>query len=347
MKNLCLNLIFLLFAIGMAAGSDSGDMLVIAGLDELVVIHSNGTAELLSRGVAGAVFSPDGRSVLFAVNEKLIVMTLDTHATQEVVQLPAGARFGQVDWAPDGKAIAYEQIVSGKDEDLFLAPFPPQQGPARNLGHWYQGFSFSRDGSRIVHAVNLPFALEVVDVSTGKRTLLHKAKNVVWAARFSPDGKFIAYTQTVPEPEGSGKPAADDEPDCSGPTMELHLYSLSEGSDTVVTIHDAKAPPSVYNFAWSPDSRRIALELGTDDCQSPSGDAAVFVSSLDQKYQARVSDASPSTNPLFSPDGSGLVFVDSSQNPYRLWRYDFSSNALTLVTRGDKKYGEIEAVDWK
>jgi hypothetical protein len=94
---------------------------------------------------------------------------------------------------------------------------------------------------------------------------------------------FIAYQKTVGEPASSVQGSEDDEPDCSSPNTELRLYSLINCSDTAVSI--PKAPPIVYNFSWSPDGRRIAIELGTEDCGSPSGDAAVFVTSVDQKIQ--------------------------------------------------------------
>jgi Tol biopolymer transport system component len=253
---------------------------------------------------------------VWRVDAKLLVMTLSTRVTTELVHPPAGTGFGQVVWTPDGSAIAYEATARGNGgmaDDLFLAPFPPERGPVRNLGHWYQGFSFSPDGRRIVHAINSPFALEVLDVATGTRTLLHKASNVVWDAKFSPDGKFIAYQKTVGEPASSVQGSEDDEPDCSSPNKELRLYSLIDGSDTAVSI--PKARLSVYNFSWSPDRRRLAIELGTEDCGSPSGDAAVFVTSVDQKVQKQISTSSPSVQPAFSPDGSAIAFVDSSQFP--------------------------------
>jgi len=279
-------------------------------------------------------------------------MTLSTRVTTELVHPPAGPAgtgFGKVAWTPDGSAIAYEATVRGNGgmtDDLFLAPFPPERGPVRNLGHWYQGFSFSPDGRRIVHAINSPFALEVLDVATGTRTLLHKASNVVWDAKFSPDGKFIAYQKTVGEPAASSvQRSEDDEPDCGSPNTELRLYSLIDGSDTAVSI--PKAPPSVYNFSWSPDSRRLAIELGTEDCESTSGDAAVFVTSVDQKVQKQISTSSPSVQPAFSPDGSAIAFVDSSQSPARLFRYDLASETRSVIRRASANENDYVLLDWK
>lgn len=340
-------LVFLPLVAGVAVAFESGDMLVKVDSGTLILIHADGSREVISEKGRQATLSPDRRSVAFISDQKLLVMNLAAKATDEIVQLPEGAYFGQVEWEPDGKAIAYEAIIRSKSDDLFLAPFPPQRGQTRNLGHWYQGFSFSPDGSRIIHAINLPFALEAVDVASGKRSILHKADDVVWTAQFSPDGKYIAYTKTVTPPDDSRQSADDDEPDCSNPPMELHLLAVRDSADTTVKMRDPKAPDSVYHFVWSPDSRRIALELGTPDCGYPAGDAAVFVISVDQKEQLKVSNESASYAPAFSPDGLGVVFMDASHDPVRLWRYDFAGKSLKPLTVNGASLTDEQLLEWK
>jgi Tol biopolymer transport system component len=363
MKNVRLSVVFfLLLAVVLAGATDAGNLVVRTVDGNLVLIHLDGTQEQISSEAGSAMISPDHRAVAFTVvhmqkvqgpefwrvDAKLLVMTLSTRLTTELVHPPAGTGFGQIAWTPDGSAIAYEATARGNGgiaDDLFLAPFPPERGPVRNLGHWYQGFSFSPDGRRIVHTINSPFALEVLDVVTGTRTLVHRAGNVVWDAKFSPDGKFIAYQKTVGEPASSVQGSEDDEPDCSSPNKELRVYSLVDDFDTAVNI--PKAPPSVYNFTWSPDSRRLAIELGTEDCTSPSGDAAVFVTSVDQKVQKQISTSSPSVQPAFSPDGSAIAFVDSSQFPARLFRYDLSSETRSVIRRASAKENDYLLLEWK
>ena len=362
MKNVCLGIVlFLLLAVVLAGATDAGHLVVRINSGNLVIIYPDGTLEQISSDAGSAVISPDHEAIAFTVvhmqevqgpeswrvDAKLLVMTLRTSVTTELLHPPAGTDFGQIAWTPDGSAIAYELTAhrNGGMDDLVLAPFPPERGPVRNLGHWYQGFSFSPDGRRIVHAINSPFALEVLDVATGARTLLHKASNVVWDAKFSPDGKFIAYRKTVGEPASSVQSSEDDEPDCGSPNTELRLYSLIDGSDTAVNI--PKAPPSVYNFSWSPDSRRLAIELGTEDCTSPSGDAAVFVTSIDQKVQKQISTSSPSAQPAFSPDGSAIAFVDSSQVPARLLRYDLATETRSVVRQASAKENDYVLLEWK
>jgi len=352
MKKVCLSVVsFLLLAVVLAGATDA-DLIVMTVDRNLVIIHPDGTQEQISSEAGSAAISPDHRAIAFTVvhmqkvpgpefwrvDAKLLVMILSTRVTTELAHPPAGTGFGQIAWTPDGSAIAYEA------NDLFLAPFPPDHGPVRNLGDWYQGFSFSPDGTRIVHAINFPFALEVLDVATGTRTLLHKASNVVWEAKFSPDGKFIAYRKTVGEPAKSVHGSDDDEPDCASPDTELRLYSLIDDSDTAVRI--PKAPPSVYNFSWSPDSRRLAIELGTEDCTSISDDAAVFVTSVDQKVQKQISTSSPSIQPAFSPDGSAIAFVDS-ESPARLFRYDLASQTLSVIRRASAEENDYTLLEWK
>jgi Tol biopolymer transport system component len=342
------------------AGSDAHNLLVTTGDSKLLLVHPDGVQELISEEAPDAALSPDGQSLAYVVwhmreqpkgvwgcDCKLMVMNLSTHATKEIVHLPPEASFGEVGWSPDGSAIAYEFVVREKGKgknDLILAPFPPERGPARNLGPWYQGFSFSPDSTRIVHAVNSPYGLEVLDIATRNRTLLHKASNVVWDAKFSPNGKFIAYRQTIEEPKTSQE---DDGPDCAAPNTALHIYSVAGGSDSLVTLPNVKAPPSVYHFAWSPDSRRIALELGTEDCDYPGDDAAVFVANLDQKSGLAISNASPAIQPVFSSDGSAVAFVDSSHFPNRLLRYDFANGSRNLIRQAEASDNSYRLLGWK
>jgi Tol biopolymer transport system component len=339
--------IFLLSLVSFAEASATGDLLVIASSGRLVLIHSDGTQELIAEKVSRAAFSRDRRFIAFTIDQKLMAMTVATRATLEIAQAPEGALFAQVEWAPDGKGIAYEVIVRRKSDELFLAPFPPQNGQPRNLGHWYQGFSFSPDGSRIVHAINHPFALEMLDLTSGKRTILTKADNILWQARFSPDGRFIAYTKTVTPSRSDDQSGNDDEPDCANPPTELHLYSLADMIDTVVAFRSLKAPESVYNFSWSPDSRTLAMELGTNNCEYPAIDAGVFITSVDQKYQMKISNASPAFEPIFSHDGSAIAFLDASQSPYRLWHYDIQSRTLKQMGKSGDQESLHRLLDWR
>lgn len=340
---------FLLIATSPTYAADQGSLLVLAS-GKLLLIQPDGTQRLPPApldNADSAVLSPDGKYVAFTTRAQpktLAIAAVGSRTATEIVTLPDDAYFSEIGWAPDGRAVAYE--VLGRSDDLFLVHFPPTGGEPRNLGHWYQGFSFSPDGSQIVHAVNwgpgTP-GLEVLDVSTGQRTLLHKTKNIVWDARYSPDGRFIAYQMTSHEPVGSG-----DEPDCTPPTLGLWIYSLTDDTDGQVTFTSAPtAWDDVKTFEWSPDSKRIVLTLGTTDCDYPGSEDGVFLTTPDLKVQNQISPTNMSFEPVFSPDGSAVAFVDLSEPPARLLLYDLTTGELRLIRRATEEDNYYRLLDWR
>src|SRR5262245_58062027 len=203
-------------ASGMAA--DDGNLLV-DNYGKLLFISPGGSQQVLRDSIIVASLSPDGRGVALTYDDNprafpnssqiLSVLTIATGTSEQITKLPPGSHFGSVGWLPDGTAVVYE----GKDGNLFVAPWPLNGSARRNLGPWYQGFSVSADGSKIVHAVNSPtMGIEILDVPSGRRTLIHKTSRVVWSAKFSPDGQWIAYQITLHDPP---RAKSDDEPDCT------------------------------------------------------------------------------------------------------------------------------------
>ena len=338
-----------LLILACALSAEAQGHLLVSTYDKLLAIQPDGTQMEIAEHAIQAVLSPDGKHVAYTTTtadvQVLLVAALTGGAPAEIVRLPRGAHFGDIGWAPDGAAIAYHAIVQGEGDNLFLVPFPPKGAPPRNRGHWYQGFSFSPDGTQLVHAVNLTdkSGLEVLDLRTGKRTLLHATKTIVWDAEFSPDGRSIAYRMTIRLPD-----TPDDEPDCTGPTLGLWVYSLTNHTDRQVIVHAApKEWDNVKNFRWSPDSQRIALTLGTTDCDYPGGVAVVFLTTLDGKDQKRLSKTDLSFEPAFSPDGSAVAFVDFSDSPARLMRHDLSTGKVKIIRMATELNNYYSLLDWR
>ena len=73
----------------------------------------------------------------------------------------------------------------------------------------------------------------------------------------------------------------------------------------------------------------------------------MFVTSVDQKVQKQISTSSPSVQPAFSPDGSAIAFVDSSQSPARLFRYDLASETRSVIRRASTKENDYLLLEWK
>jgi len=335
---------------GIAA--DQGNLLVDS-YGKLLLVQPDGTQSVLRDSTIMASLSPDGRRVAFTYDENprafpntsqvLSVLTLAGGMPDQITKLSPGSHFGSIGWLPDGTGIIYE----GRDGDLFVAPLSGTAATSRNLGHWYQGFSVSPDGAKIVHAVNSPvMGLEILDVGSGQRTLIHKTSKVVWSAKFSPDGQWIAYQITVHDPPRT----ADDEPDCTPPTIGLRIYSINSKKDSAVTISVApKDWQNVKSYNWSPDSKHLALTLGTVDCDYPGEANGVFITSVDSKLQVRASLRNMSFEPVFSPDGKALAFIDFSGPDSRaeLIRYELTTGVRTLIRRAPGSDNYYRLLDWK
>jgi len=342
---------------GFAGAADhlSGNLLV-KNIGTLLLIAPDGSQTPVAKRAIAAALSPDGKYLAFttdvghrqpaAAEQALVVKALPAGLESQIVRLPVGSYFHDLEWMPDGRAVAYQAVVQGRSADLFVVPVLPTSGQPRKLGEWYQGISFSPDGSRIVHAVNGPesLGLEAIELVPGKRTMIHRTKAVVWDARYSPDGRYIAYTMTIRNPPL----ATDEEPNCAGPTLGLWIYSFAKHNSAPVVIRAApKEWDNVKNFAWSPDSRRIAVTLGTTDCDYPGSGAGVFLTDVDQKQQLRISASDLSVEPAFSPDGTAVAFIDVSEPRSKLMLYDIDSRNLRLLSQAGEQANYYTLVDWK
>ena len=341
-------LILAAFAAGIAA---EGGNLLVDSYGKLLLIRTDGTQRVIGDSMILAALSPDGQKLAFTHAENpravpnssqiLAVVTTEGGIAKEITRLPPGAHFGSVGWLPDGNGIVYE----GKDGHLFIAPVSLNGSVTRDLGPWYQGFSVSPDGSKIFHAVNSPrMGIEVLDVASGQRTLMLRTAKVVWSAKVSPDGQWIAYQITLRDPPRT----KDDEPTCAPPVIGLRIYSTRTKTDTAVTI--AAAPKdwnNVKSFNWSPESKRLVLTLGTTDCDYPGTANGVFITTVDLKSQIRASINDMSFEPIFSPDGTAVAFVDFYESPARLIRYEMATGARTLIRRATEADNYYRLLDWQ
>jgi WD40 repeat protein len=287
--------------------------------------------QVLKGRVAAAALSLHGDLVAYANQRALRVVSLLNGQSLTLASLRE-KRIGGVAWSPNQRVVAYE--VQG---DLFLAAYPPGSQPPRNLGPWYETISFSPDGKLILHPATVPgkplnHVLETVDVETGKRQVLFEAPELrsIVAAHYSPDGSHIAFTMSHPPPPAP----PTDEPECGGP--ELRLWVLAVGSKTPGEINLSRVQQqwtNVRDFAWSPDGKRLTVGIGTNDCGYLSSPSGVFVTSLDQTVQFKLSRDQRSFGAIFSPDGKKAVFTeysDGGMHP-QLMICDLATRKLTPV----------------
>jgi serine/threonine protein kinase len=134
-------------------------------------------------------FSPDGQ-ILASGGRDQTIRLWDLKTGQQVSLLRGhGAAVRWLSFSPDGQWLA-SQSSDGLVK-LWQAT-PGQGGTALTSGRSSLEVALSPDGRRLASAGTADFAVDLWDLSTRSRTLLHGHSNVVMGAAFSPDGGILA-----------------------------------------------------------------------------------------------------------------------------------------------------------
>jgi Tol biopolymer transport system component len=193
--------------------------------------------------------------------------------------LPIARRLATTDptWSPDGSAIALSlQRERTESTDLIVARSGRWRTRllVRHVGVAPAWLPDSRTlvytrGGRVVRAV---------DVQTGRRRVLYKARLPLSAIALSPDGMRLLYGYMSP----------------ANGIYEIYLADLRSG-------RERRVARRMLQPSWSPDGRHFAAKRGGD----------VYVFSSDGRRRARVArddyDETPATPPVWSPDGRWLA----------------------------------------
>ena len=118
-----------------------------------IVPMAGGTAKPVSSLAAGyAAISPDSRRVMFVTrdDDRRELVVCDLPACANVNRYPAPGRTDQVEWAPDGRSIAYLDAATGSN----IVVHPLEGGEPRQLTTFKDGlsifdFAWSHDHTRL------------------------------------------------------------------------------------------------------------------------------------------------------------------------------------------------------
>lgn len=212
-------------------------------------------------------------------------------------------------WSPDRTRIAFEKARRGSVSALFVAD---ADGSNRRRvaeftrGFYNEGFDWSPDGTKIVHAaaptdaVDAVHDIYVVDVASGESTRLTEGPADEFEPVWSPDGTKIAFTIESP---GTGPDAA--------PSIDIAAMDADGSNQSVLTEH-AHAD---HSPEWSPDGSLISFisERDDQDANNPDVGASfseIYVMDATGENERRVTDHNVLKDEYeWSPDGTRFAYL--------------------------------------
>ena len=309
-----------------------------------------------------ARFSPDGRSVAFLSDRRLLVedepeapkdpkeredanqihvLPLDGGEARRLTDLPRGVR--SFEWSPDGTRIVVTTTSHGatRKEDRRLRGLRPKREPSEppesdyrfidRLGYMFNGADFVYDS--VAH-------IWVVDVTTGEARRLTDGDAADSDPAWSPDGRRIVYTTALNRDH--------DLRDRS----DIVVVDVDSGKRTRITGGNES---TFFVPAWLPDGSTIATIGGRVPASAYLFDIWLFAAdgseatptggrNLSERHDIMPGSAMNSditigeqSRLVPSADGAWLAFLAPIQGSYEQWRISTADGRLERLT-DDRHY---------
>jgi Tol biopolymer transport system component/DNA-binding winged helix-turn-helix (wHTH) protein len=248
----------------------------------------------LTHGIVSAVkpaISPDGKVMLFVSSGPETPGVLDLHVMPtgggnvwRITETANASGDLPVFW-PDGTAVVFSRYRSGEDGSRLpdLWRVPSFGGPMELFVPQASGAGFSPDGRRVVYTKFLearrPLWVSRLDALGAHEEIAPAG----YVPRWSPDGRWIAYTTSEPE----------------GGLGDLFVFPLDGGPARRLT----HVPSQFYGLVWTPDSQAIVAS------STRTGSSLLWRHPIDGgDPELLLSGVGTYTAPSMSPDGRTLVF---------------------------------------
>ncbi|MBL8154514.1 MAG: PD40 domain-containing protein [Anaerolineae bacterium] len=249
--------------------------------------------------------SPDGSQVVYSGWPGLYIYDLTTHTVQQITD---AERDSHAVWSPDGRSIIF---VNSRDFFSALYRYDVVSGQRQQLTDYQNDLEpdWSPDGQRVVFTTSRDGFQELYTMRPDGTDLQRLTNNTGLndlLARYSPDGRTIAYMTNYS--------VGDD----SGEIWVMNADGTQQRQITRNSYYDSQP-------IWSPNGRYIVFTGATPDTSTD-----LFVYDFQTEFVRQIT-AQPTIDaaPVWSPDSEWIAFVsytaDGLQSRIYIVRPDGSS----------------------